>query len=107
MPTLVERLRTFINDDYAVPRPKTKDLLIEAADRIERLERALAYISTADTGGELFPVGPSDTLYEADGNTVKQYVGPWRFLFSKGDTFLDAVEDQMRRDSSLPEPHNK
>jgi hypothetical protein len=64
---------------------------------VERLERALMFIAVADTGGELYPVGPSDTEYDEAGNTARRYVGPWHFLRGKGDTFLDAVEDAMKK----------
>ena len=70
----------------------------EAAAEIERLRAALNYISTADSGGELYPVGPSDTEYAEDGNTVLRHVGPWIFLRGKGATFLDAVEDAIKKD---------
>lgn len=70
---------------------------------VERLERALEYIGVADPGGcELFPVWPSDTKYSEDGNTVVSHNGPWRFLYGKGATFLEAVEDQMRIDDEPP-----
>lgn len=97
MTTLVDRLRAFIRDDYAVARPNTKALFLEAADRIERLERALEFISTADTGGEIFPSGPSDTEYAEDGNTVVRHVPPWMFLTGRGPTFLEAVESAMEQ----------
>ena len=69
---------------------------------VERLEKVIDYIGVAESGGELFPVGPSDTEYAEDGNTVVRHVGPWRFLEGKGETFLDAVEDQMRMDDEAP-----
>ena len=65
------------------------------ASEIDRLRAALAYISTSCSGGELFPVGPAQTEYEKDGNTVSRYVPPWHFLHGTGDTFLDAVEDAI------------
>lgn len=36
---LIERLRAFINDDWATPRPKTQALMREAADKLEELLR--------------------------------------------------------------------
>ncbi len=96
------------------------DLHEEAADEIERLtaERWLAiqiaadlaierdalrsaidYIGTSASGGELFFVGPTDIEYSADGNTVARYVGPWHFLDGKGDTFLEAVQNQMAKEA--------
>jgi hypothetical protein len=62
-----------------------------------RLSAALNFIATASESGELFPVGPTDIEYEEDENTVLRYVGPWRFLNGTGDTFLEAVEDAMRK----------
>jgi hypothetical protein len=41
MTTLVERLRAFIKDDYAVERPQMRALCNEAADEIERLRALL------------------------------------------------------------------
>ena len=75
----------------------TSDNYRQLEAHIERLECALAYISTADSGGELFPVGPSEVEYAEDGNTVLRYVGPWHFLSGTGETFLDAVEEAMRK----------
>ena len=62
-----------------------------------RLRAALAYISTAGSGQELYPVGPSHTDYTDDGQTVVRHTGPWFFQYGVGDTFLDAVEDDMRK----------
>lgn len=67
----------------------------------------LARIRDRATGGEIFPIGPSDTVYAEDGNTVVDFVGPWTFLRGKGVTFLDAVEDQMRQArQDTPTPHS-
>ena len=80
---------------------------LAADSMIDRLATALAFISTADTGGEIFPTGPSDTVYAQDGNTVVDYVGPWYFLRGMGPTFLDAVEDAMRKERQQPPtPHS-
>jgi hypothetical protein len=76
--------------------------LVELANLIadkERIAAALDFISTADGGsGELFPSGPSSTEYEEDGNTIRRHIGPWRFLFGVGESFLAAVEDSMRKE---------
>jgi hypothetical protein len=74
--------------------------IVELANLIaerDHLLKVLDFISTASTGGELFPVGPSDTEYAPDGNTVVRHVGPWHFLYSKGATFLEAVEAEMKK----------
>ena len=73
----------------------TNDTYAQLEEHIERLERALAFISTADSGGELFPSGPSVVEYAEDHNTVLRYVGPWYFLNGTGETFLEAVENAM------------
>lgn len=78
--------------------------LVELANVLEenaRLRAMLAYISTSDSGGEIFPVGPADVEWAEDGNTVVRYVPPWRFMHGTGDTFLAAVEDAMRKDSLI------
>jgi hypothetical protein len=62
-----------------------------------RLSAALDFIATASEAGELYPVGPTDIEYTDDGNTVARYVGPWVFLDGTGETFLEAVEDAMRK----------
>lgn len=74
------------------------------AEERDRLARALEFIATAGCGGELFPVGPSDTEYADDGNTVIRHVGPWRFLRGVGNTFLEAVEDEMQRQKADKTP---
>lgn len=61
----------------------------------DRLSAVVNYIATAESSGELHPVGPADTEYAADGCTVLRHVGPWRFLHGEGDTFIEAVEDAM------------
>ena len=80
------------------PAPPTLGATRFVESYVERLERALAFISTADSGGEIFPCGPADTEYAEDGNTVVRHVGPWRFLNGSGNTFLAAVEDAMNKD---------
>lgn len=74
--------------------------VLELANLIARrdaLEKAMEFISTADSGGEIFPSGPSDTEYSEDGNTVIRHVGPWQFLNGVGGTFLEAVQDAMNK----------
>ncbi|MCK6433380.1 MAG: hypothetical protein HUU30_17630 [Burkholderiaceae bacterium] len=74
--------------------------LVELANLIaerNHLATVVEFIGTAESGGELFPVGPADVEYAADGNTGLRYVGPWRFLDGQGDTFLAAVEDAMQK----------
>lgn len=73
--------------------------LVELANLIaerDHLAQVIDFIGTAAMGGELFPVGPQDTEYAEDGETVIRHVGPWEFRFGIGDTFLAAVEDEMR-----------
>lgn len=79
----------------------------EAITERDRLAAALEFISTADTGGELYPVGPDGIEYAEDGNTVARYCTPWHFLDGKGDTFLDAVEDAMRKAGQENQPRSK
>ena len=89
MPVQAECLRQAANHMY--------DML----DEIARLERAVSFISVADTCGELCPVGSTDTEYDETGNNAAGYVGPWRFLRGTGDTFLEAVEDEMAHASGV------
>ena len=63
--------------------------------QVKRLQAALDFVSTS--GQELFPVGPVEVIFAEDGNTVLGYVGPWYFQQGQGATFLDAVEDAMRK----------
>lgn len=72
--------------------------LVELANLIadrDHLMRVINFIGVSDTGGKLYPVGPSDTEYAEGGSTVVRHVPPWFFLSGKGDTFLAAVEDEM------------
>jgi hypothetical protein len=68
----------------------------QPAPERDELLAMLAFISTADVGGELFPVGPTDTEFAMDGNTVVRHVGPWWFLRWHGETFIDAVRAAMK-----------
>jgi GrpB-like predicted nucleotidyltransferase (UPF0157 family) len=54
MTTLVERLRAFIKDDYAVERPQMRALCTEAADEIERLRALLRDLRDDPRIGELY-----------------------------------------------------
>lgn len=77
----------------------TDDVAQERCERAEaevaRLRKALHHISISPSGGELWPVGPTDTTYEEDNNTIKEFVGPWMFLNGTGNNFLEAVEMDM------------
>ena len=76
----------------------TKDEEIAALKQeIARLNGLLEFIGSADSGGELHPVGPSDRIYAEDENTLIEVVGPWYFLDGKGSTFIEAIEDCMKK----------
>jgi hypothetical protein len=63
----------------------------------DHLVAVIDYISkAAGSSSELYPVGPAGIEYADDGNTVVRYIGPWRFNYSEGETFLEAVEKDMR-----------
>jgi hypothetical protein len=64
----------------------------------DRLAAMLEHISVRDIGGgELFPVGPDSFEHSADGNTLTRVAGPWRFVDGVGETFLEAVADDMAK----------
>jgi hypothetical protein len=92
--------------DFGANQYSLAMLTVEAADALKasseetaRLRAALAFISTSDSGGEIYPTGPSDTVYSEDGNTVLEYKAPWSFLTGEGDTFLEAVEAAMEAEA--------
>lgn len=95
---LENELRAAINPAYEDIRGTESYERKRLFAEIDRLRAALDFISTADSGLELYPVGPSDTEYADDGNTLIRHVGPWNFLSGTGDTFLAAVEDAMKND---------
>lgn len=65
---------------------------------VSRLRAALDYIGTyASESHEIYPVGSTDIVYSADGEKIVEYIGPWVFLDGTGDTFLEAIEDSMRK----------
>ena len=95
-----EQMRAYASQAVAAERERCAGEIVELANLIaerDHLANVVEFIGTADLAGELFPVGPSDVEYAADGNTVMRYVGPWHFLAGRGDTFLAAVEDAMQK----------
>lgn len=83
--------------------------LVELANLIserDHLAAVIDTIGTADGGLALYPVGPADTVFEEDGNTIIRHVGPWMFLDGRGETFLAAVEDFMAKAGAMPKIPN-
>lgn len=76
----------------------TKDEEIQSLrEEVKRLNDLIQFIGTSDSGGEIHPVGPSEYVYDSDGNTLIECVGPWMFLSGRGDTFIKAVEDHINK----------
>lgn len=70
---------------------------MDDAIKLMRLQRALHHISICEGAvGEIYPCGPSDSIYDEDGNTLIEHVAPWLFRQGKGATFLEAVEDDIK-----------
>jgi hypothetical protein len=103
-----------VDDTYSAERFLTRcgisrmdesfnSLFKEISDLIaerDRLKKAIDFIGVAESCWELFPVGPSYVTYGPDGNAVIEYVLPWMFLGGRGNTFLEAVEDEMSKRKS-------
>lgn len=73
----------------------------EQEAEIDRLRGLIQFIGQCgeDMAGELWEVGCSDYRIE-DGKAV--YTGQWKFIRSRGDTFIEAVENEMRSQGKLP-----
>lgn len=95
---VVERLRSCLRHDQPTPDEScAESTMREAADTVERLVDMLNYIGTIDPGGkELYPVGPYEYDYDKNDNPIN--ISYWVFLHGRGSTFIEAVEDAMRKD---------
>jgi hypothetical protein len=77
------------------------DAMIGVIDECNRLRSLIEYIGRCGVGGnEIWPVGPSGAEYSEDENTIVRYIGPWVFLNGVGETFIEAVEDSMKKNET-------
>ena len=78
------------------------DAMIGVLEERNHLRSMIEFIglSGIGSGGELFPVGPTDVEYAEDGNTIARVIGPWRFLNGTGESFIAAVEDCMKKEEA-------
>ena len=95
---VVERLRSCLRYDQPTSDESCAESTIrEAADMVEHLVDMLNYIGTSGlVCKELYPVGPYVYDYDKDDNLIN--TSDWVFLHGRGSTFIEAVEDAMRKD---------
>jgi hypothetical protein len=74
----------------------------EAMLGVNHLRAMIEFIGQCgiDEGTELYPVGPTDVEYAEDENTIARVIGPWRFLYGTGESFIAAVEDCMKKEEA-------
>lgn len=70
--------------------------VIAERDLFARMITAVAF---GDPGSqELWPVGPETLQYDAAGNHSGAS-GPWFFLKGRGATFIEAIQDHLKKES--------
>ena len=66
---------------------------------IIRLRKIIDFIGEYESGAglELYPCGCHSVEWSQDGMKIVKYNAPWYFAYSTGDTFIEAVEAEMKK----------